>query len=128
MGNNHYRVSPLLYAGEPLAQFSPNTRACAKDSSLGTLYVAAIWLCYKSSAGLTSSEIWAAGFGVVQPSYIIPFSMTTTLTGIVLLANLPQLLISLAYVFWNNILTSCLLASEYAGMQPASLWFHEPRR
>ena len=63
--------------------------------------------------------LWNLGFGTVSSSTIVEnYSHGTTQSlflSTVLGANTPQMIVSMAYFLYNNILTSMLLAAEYDG-------------
>ncbi|KAJ9224610.1 hypothetical protein DTO021C3_722 [Paecilomyces variotii] len=70
---------------------------------------------YGSSAALPA--LWQLGFGTATPTTLITaFSATggsSSFIGMILLANVPQLLVSTAYFLYNGLLTNMLLAAEY---------------
>lgn len=61
---------------------------------------------------MTFSAIVAQGFGLVN-SYSLLGSLSGPLINTVIVANLPQLLVSFVYFSYNGILTCMLLADEY---------------
>ncbi|OJJ34834.1 hypothetical protein ASPWEDRAFT_39931 [Aspergillus wentii DTO 134E9] len=72
--------------------------------------------------------LWKLGLGKVDPSTII-YSIELSLVGYILVANLPQLLISISYFFYNGTFTSMLSAAEYSryGMHRKYLRVSWPR-
>jgi hypothetical protein len=89
------------------------------NSSLGCLIVAAFLLDrglhdtrLAQMGGTSLSILWQYGLGSATP-YTIIYRVQSSLLGNVLLANLPQLLISLSYYFYNSVLTTMIMASEY---------------
>ena len=54
------------------------------------------------------------GFGSLRADSLVCPSLGLSLTGAVLLANLPQLIISFLYVLYNGLFTSMLVAAEWA--------------
>ncbi|PKY07948.1 hypothetical protein P168DRAFT_331255 [Aspergillus campestris IBT 28561] len=62
--------------------------------------------------------IWNLGFGTVSPSAIMRTNSYSTyyrFLPTVLLANAPQIIVSMAYFLYNSTLTSMLIATEYDG-------------
>ncbi|ODM21052.1 hypothetical protein SI65_04105 [Aspergillus cristatus] len=63
------------------------------------------------------TELWKLGFGTITSTAIIRFcdnpSNCSGTIPIALLANIPQIIISVAYFLYNNMLTAMLLAAEY---------------
>lgn len=55
------------------------------------------------------------GFGVVDPKALIDAGLPKSLVGAVLIANLPQAILSFLYLMYNGLLTSMLLSNEWAG-------------
>ncbi|PYH98138.1 hypothetical protein BO71DRAFT_317030 [Aspergillus ellipticus CBS 707.79] len=58
--------------------------------------------------------LWDLGFGTATPYTILPFAHSSVIS-MALLANSPQLVISVAYFLYNNLLTHMLLVAEYDG-------------
>lgn len=54
------------------------------------------------------------GFGKVDSRALINYGLPTTLVGSVLIANLPQAILSFLYLAYNGLLTSMLLSSEWS--------------
>ncbi|KAK3069693.1 hypothetical protein LTR53_011759 [Teratosphaeriaceae sp. CCFEE 6253] len=67
------------------------------------------------------ANLWAGGPGAVNPNNLIQPTQGLPAGANILIANAPQLLLSLAYLGYNNILTCMLLAREWAG------FLHSPR-
>ncbi|RDW67478.1 uncharacterized protein DSM5745_09344 [Aspergillus mulundensis] len=64
----------------------------------------------------STTSIWDYGLGEVNPATLITglgLEDEGAMIAIILLSNTPQLLISLTYFMYNNILSSMLLAAEY---------------
>lgn len=63
------------------------------------------------------TELWKLGFGRITSTAIIRFcdnpSNCSGTIPIALLANIPQIIVSVAYFLYNNMLTTMLLAAEY---------------
>ena len=63
------------------------------------------------------TELWKLGFGTITSTAIIRFcdnpSNCSGTIPMALLANIPQIIISVAYFLYNNMLTTMLLAAEY---------------
>ncbi|MCJ1478844.1 hypothetical protein MMC13_007528 [Lambiella insularis] len=55
---------------------------------------------------------WNAGFGSGSISNVIGGTLENTVTSNILITNLPQLLLSIAYFLYNSLLTSMLLTHE----------------
>ncbi|KAJ9298484.1 hypothetical protein DTO271G3_3451 [Paecilomyces variotii] len=70
---------------------------------------------YGSSSALPA--LWKLGFGSATSETIVtafsPATGGSFFIGMVLVANLPQLLVSTAYFLYNGLLTNMLLAAEY---------------
>ncbi|KAL4892739.1 hypothetical protein BDV59DRAFT_179659 [Aspergillus ambiguus] len=64
--------------------------------------------------GTSLSNLWNLGLGDLNASTII-FQINSTLLGNVLVANIPQVIISISYYYYNAVLTAMLMASEYDG-------------
>ncbi|GKZ57347.1 hypothetical protein AnigIFM49718_002657 [Aspergillus niger] len=61
----------------------------------------------------TLRALWQLGFGSATP-YTIAFTPnSSTVISVSLLANTPQIIISVGYFLYNNLLTHMLLAAEY---------------
>ncbi|KAH0153040.1 hypothetical protein KCU67_g9632, partial [Aureobasidium melanogenum] len=69
----------------------------------------------KNSQSYSLSRIWQDGVGTVSTDYLVGSNSDRSLMENVLLANTPQLAISLIYVFYNNCLTRMMLGQEYSG-------------
>ena len=54
------------------------------------------------------------GFGALRADSLVYPSLGASLTGAVLLANLPQLIISFLYVLYNGLFTSMYVVAEFA--------------
>ncbi|KAJ5359849.1 hypothetical protein N7517_009040 [Penicillium concentricum] len=65
-----------------------------------------------SVGGTHWSALWSLGLGSASP-YTLIYRLHTTLLGNVLLANTPQLLLSVSYYFYNATLTAMFMANEY---------------
>lgn len=65
----------------------------------------------RNGQAVTFSALWKLGFGTVNSSAI--FGSTGGIIPTVLLANVPQFPVSIAYFLYNNLLTNMLLAAEY---------------
>lgn len=76
---------------------------------------------------VTFSALWKLGFGTVNASAM--FESNGEIISTVLLANIPQLPVSVAYFLYNNLLTNMLLAAEYDdyAMQRKTLRVSWPR-
>ncbi|MCJ1428446.1 hypothetical protein MMC29_006356 [Sticta canariensis] len=63
------------------------------------------------------SHLWSLGYGGVNPQTIISLygSFWGTLIPVILLANLPQVILSFLYLTYNSLFTSMLLAEEWSG-------------
>ncbi|KAK3065728.1 hypothetical protein LTR53_018099 [Teratosphaeriaceae sp. CCFEE 6253] len=75
------------------------------------------------------ANLWAGGLGAVNPNNLIQPTQGLPADANILIANAPQLLLSLAYLGYNNILTCMLLAREWAGFlhYPRALRVSDPR-
>ena len=76
------------------------------------------------NSNLTStsiSHLWSLGLGNVNPEALIGFNGSQNLSGpagvilAVLLANLPQIILSFLYFAYNGLFTCMLLAEEWSG-------------
>jgi hypothetical protein len=70
--------------------------------------------------GSTAESIISLGFGVANPRMLLrlgPVDGSLGLAGSVLMANLPQLILSLVYFSLNALFTAMHLAHEYSGYQ-----------
>ena len=83
---------------------------------MGALIAASVLLSHgMETIGTRSlSVLWAMGLGSLRGDSLIQPSLTTSLTGIVLLSNLPQLILSFLYFLYNGLFTSMLLGAEWA--------------
>ena len=61
------------------------------------------------------------GFGAVDTRTLISAGVPQSLVGVVLLANLPQTIVSFLYLTYNGLLTSMLLSSEWSRESGSSL-------
>lgn len=63
------------------------------------------------------SHLWSLGYGGVNPETIIqlPGNPWGNLIPLILLANLPQVILSFLYLTYNSLFTSMLLAKEWSG-------------
>ncbi len=83
------------------------------------LSVAAAWLrqgVFTAQLGVDDSSLpglWRLGFGAARTDSVI-YLKGVGLIGCVLLANLPQAIISFIYLFYNGLFTSMLLGHEWA--------------
>jgi hypothetical protein len=89
-------------------------------SCIATITAAIVLLCIAfGDAELPPNPLVALGFGSLSPTAIIqigiPQEGTAGLTGCVLLANLPQIILSFLYLTYNGLYTSMHLAHEYGG-------------
>ncbi|KAK2782992.1 hypothetical protein FQN53_009405 [Emmonsiellopsis sp. PD_33] len=58
--------------------------------------------------------LWKIGFGTPTTSSLVAFPTDgTTVAQALIVANTPQLILSIAYFFYNSLLTSMLLTAEY---------------
>lgn len=57
---------------------------------------------------------WKLGFGTADGSQVIQKMMHWPILGYVIVANAPQFIVTIAYYFYNNVLTSMLAAVEYS--------------
>ncbi|KAL5355107.1 hypothetical protein BJX96DRAFT_170355 [Aspergillus floccosus] len=71
-------------------------------------------------SGTSISALWNLGLGDLNASTMI-FRINTTLLGNVLVANMPQILISISYFHYNTVLTAMLMAAEYDGYAVAGI-------
>lgn len=69
------------------------------------------------AVGLLAQSIswsgWTPGFGTVSVNNLVTITAGKSITSNVLVANLPQLVLSFVYLFYNNLLTCMLLTAEY---------------
>jgi hypothetical protein len=57
---------------------------------------------------------FTSGFGKVDPKSLIDIGLPNSFLGAVLIANLPQAIVSFLYLTYNGLLTSMLLSSEWS--------------
>ena len=74
--------------------------------SLALIYLAT----YNSTAGI--STVWTAGFGAVSMNSLINITVGISLTGTILVTNMPQMLLSVNYFLYNSLYTGMLLTAE----------------
>lgn len=73
-----------------------------------------------TSVGHTNSPFKASGFNTIHPTFMLWWTVksignsTSSLLPAVLLANLPQLIVSLIYVSYNSVWTSMLMGLEWS--------------
>lgn len=72
-----------------------------------------MFLLLRYNNGLTLAQIYDVGLGQLNVNWRVIATSDWPLSGTVLLANLPQLLISFTYVAYNGLLTSMIGASEF---------------
>lgn len=72
--------------------------------------------------------LWSLGFGETSPYTLLEFGSPSILS-MVLLANSPQLYVSIVYFAYNNLLTAMILSAEYTsyGLQRKSLRVSWPK-
>ncbi|KAK4993546.1 hypothetical protein LTR66_005998 [Elasticomyces elasticus] len=132
-------------------QFEPKREYWAKASSKRrwfatyTLYAAAITLAgYAISRSLENQpanikQLWATGLGTLNGNNLL--SMDTSVIGGVVLANVPQAVLSYLYLMFNALYTCMLVAEEWThyfhsrkplrvtspvGQQRSTYWLHLP--
>lgn len=66
------------------------------------------------NSSYAGQDAFKLGFGKVNSRALIAPGLPENLVGAVLLANLPQVIVSFLYLTYNGLLTSMLLASEWA--------------
>ncbi|KAI1775604.1 hypothetical protein F4818DRAFT_457822 [Hypoxylon cercidicola] len=91
-----------------------------------TLVIAAILLVISFTClrhrnfSTTIPDLWKLGFGTLSPyTYLVaglPREDPRGLISNVLLANLPQLVLSFVYIFYNAMLSTCLVQLEFSRM------------
>ena len=59
--------------------------------------------------------LWDNGFGSISPNSIIPSTQGLSVLANVLIANTPQLVVSMVYVSYNGLWTCMLLSREFLG-------------
>jgi hypothetical protein len=103
---SHYNLSPLLSTDVP--------HSCFAAWGI-TIYLLrqGITTLTDESFPVGASSLWRMGFGSPSPSSLITFTEGRGLISNVLLANLPQLAISLVYLSYNGVITCMLLSSEW---------------
>lgn len=72
-----------------------------------------------TAVGLLAQSVtwsgWSSGFGTTSVNNLVTMTAGHSVIGNVLLANLPQLILSFVYLFYNNLITCMLLSAEYTG-------------
>ena len=91
----------------------------------------------------TFASLWQSGFGTIAPNSLIVSTQGLSLFSNVLIANTPQLVVSLIYLSYNNLLTSLFLSQEFTkfsqkrsalrvttpqGQQKSTFWLSLPYR
>jgi hypothetical protein len=101
---------------------SPKRWAVSMVSCIATIAAVIVLLCVAlndENVSQTPNPLIALGFGSFSPNAIIqigiPQEGTTGLAGCVLLANLPQVILSFLYLMYNGLYTSMHMAHEYGG-------------
>ena len=121
----------------------------------GVCFIAGLWLliyCFlvasiigRKKNGYSSNlhTAWSIGYGAIDASYLIQATIDAPILVNVLIVNLPQLILSLAYVVYNTLLTSMLRSAEYSsyslhrkplrvsqptGIQRSTYWLQLPFR
>ncbi|MCJ1379121.1 hypothetical protein MMC17_002221 [Xylographa soralifera] len=74
--------------------------------SLALIYLAT----YSSTAGISS--VWTTGFGAISMNSLINITVGMSLTGTILITNMPQMLLSVNYFLYNSLYTGMLLTAE----------------
>ena len=64
------------------------------------------------AGGTSIKSLWALGLGSVSFATIIAEIKSTMLAN-VLLANVPQLIVSISYYFYNALMTCMIVSAEY---------------
>ena len=103
-----------------------------------TLALLGVFSAYSVHSGispLSVGALWKIGFGVVTAKAMVvgwrvPSFDTTGLIANVLIANLPQLLLSVLYLAYNGLYTAMLLADEWSrfGYQRKPLRVSDPKK
>lgn len=90
---------------------------CVLAWSTGTYLLTKTMDVYENNNSQTYSlpRMWQDGDGTVSTDHLVGLHSDKSLMENVLLANTPQLVISLIYVFYNNYLTRMMLGQEYSG-------------
>ena len=98
---------------------------------------------YLDGTNVSISALLSSGFGTSNTHNIIALSKHATLAANALLANTPQLIVSLLYLLYNDCFTRMLLAYEYSkfasdrkalrvssprGQQRSTFWLQLPYR
>ena len=101
---------------------SPKRWAVSIVSCIATIAAIIVLFCVAlndENVSQTPNPLIALGFGSFSPNAIIqigiPQEGTTGLAGCVLLANLPQVILSFLYLMYNGLYTSMHMAHEYGG-------------
>ncbi|KAJ6007877.1 hypothetical protein N7540_011853 [Penicillium herquei] len=67
------------------------------------------------SAKAAVSGIWSMGFGSANTKTLITMNLSHNMIALILLANVPQLILSIQYYLINSMLTCMLVAAEWDG-------------
>lgn len=106
------------YQASSMASWAVCMVLCALAWSTGAYLISKAMRVYESNnndSQYTLSRMWKDGVGAVSTDYLVSQNDDRYLIEDVLLANTPQLIISLIYVFYNNCLTRMMLGEEYSG-------------
>lgn len=63
---------------------------------------------------LSPSSLWDLGFGRAHQDAVVIYDTVTSLVGVALLANIPQILLALVWLLYMGIMTSMFLAADWA--------------
>ncbi|KAF2446815.1 hypothetical protein P171DRAFT_409004 [Karstenula rhodostoma CBS 690.94] len=63
---------------------------------------------------LSLSSLWRLGFGRAHQDAIVLYDAVTSLVGVALLANIPQILLASVWLLYMGIMTSMFLAADWA--------------
>ncbi|KAL5384274.1 hypothetical protein DPSP01_005420 [Paraphaeosphaeria sporulosa] len=63
---------------------------------------------------LSPSSLWELGFGRAHQDAVVIYDTVTSLVGVALLANIPQILLASVWLLYMGILTSMFLAADWA--------------
>ncbi|BCR98373.1 uncharacterized protein AKAW2_40056A [Aspergillus luchuensis] len=98
----------------PTSQWIVTIGVCLTLLGVGGYYLSqAIYALQEEEHPWTFSALWQLGFGSATPYTIIFSPVSSNVIHMSLLANTPQIFISVGYFLYNNLLTHMLLVAEY---------------
>lgn len=97
---------------------------------ISALIVAAVLLgmgTFALTSNFPGQDPFSIGFGAVDSRTLIASGVPSSLVGAVLIANLPQAIVSFLYLTYNGLLTSMLLSHEWSRKTDPLTSYMKPR-